>query len=535
MSQSIPSTKPSTSPSQAETHRDSRIPLESPFRRAPLIREIIRPVAGTLLSSTGFLRKSVEAGAPCFAIRTSSFDDLSMMCNALPVEVWELIKSTFSLADILSLLSTSVDMRACVQKHIDKAEKQYGKSAEKILEIEKNDSLNERQARKKLRALLDQQSFVELPLSRCTEKANVLQAIHQNSTIRYLHVEAKNLAPGIDGKRLASSLGQLRHAIINLDISENNHWLDSDFEEICRFLNSGSLVISLSLGGNHLRTSEKDRMFFPALYSQASRIESIFLAGGKWSGNCLSNFGMAVLAYSLMSQQPRTLKTIDLSNTSNVFYPVESTNDAAYSRVGQCEGNAALQQPWFVNYHKWAKNNDKTPGFELIIKALKTNSTITSIDLSSCKIDDRLAKVLAASLRKNKSLQTLSLASNLIGNSGIKMLAKAIWQHPAMKTLNLASNEKIGESGWAEFLGALPDNAALCHLNLSSCMIGDEGAIALARRLKTNRSLRELILPCTSITAEGMVSLADSIKDHPSLKLLDSAGNTVSLAEVSVS
>ena len=115
------------------------------------------------------------------------------------------------------------------------------------------------------------------------------------------------------------------------------------------------------------------------------------------------------------------------------------------------------------------------------------------------------------------------------------MLAKAIWQHPAMKTLNLASNEKIDESGWAEFLGALPDNAALFHLNLSSCTIGDKGALALAASLKTNRSLRELILPCTSITAEGMIGLADSIKDHPSLKLLDSAGNPVSLTEVSVS
>ena len=69
-------------------------------------------MAGTLLSSTGFLRKSVEAGAPCFAIRTSSFDDLSMMCNAVPGEVWELIKSTFSLEDILPLLSTSTEMRA---------------------------------------------------------------------------------------------------------------------------------------------------------------------------------------------------------------------------------------------------------------------------------------------------------------------------------------------------------------------------------------------------------------------------------------
>lgn len=94
------------------------IPSESPLRVAPLIREVVRTAANRLMSETGLLRKNVQSTAPCFAIRTRAFDDLSLMTDALPCEVWDLVSNMLVAEDIQTLFSTCTVMKACLEKYI---------------------------------------------------------------------------------------------------------------------------------------------------------------------------------------------------------------------------------------------------------------------------------------------------------------------------------------------------------------------------------------------------------------------------------
>lgn len=79
----------------------SAIATESPLRVAPILREVVRAATNQLMFETGLRRKNVGVTAPCFAIRTRDFDDLSLMTGALPREVWDLVSGMLEPEDIL--------------------------------------------------------------------------------------------------------------------------------------------------------------------------------------------------------------------------------------------------------------------------------------------------------------------------------------------------------------------------------------------------------------------------------------------------
>ncbi|KAF9536772.1 hypothetical protein EC957_009735, partial [Mortierella hygrophila] len=171
-------------------------------------------------------------------------------------------------------------------------------------------------------------------------------------------------------------------------------------------------------------------------------------------------------------------------------------------------------------------NSIGSDGAKALAEALKTNSILTTLDLGGNSIGSDGAKALAEALKTNSTLTTLNLWYNSIGSDEAKALAEALKTNSTLTTLNLERNS-IGSDGANALAEALKTNSTLTTLNLESNSIGSDEAKALAEALKTNSTLTTLDLRGNSIGSDGAKALAEALKTNSTLTTLDLGGNSI--------
>ena len=173
-------------------------------------------------------------------------------------------------------------------------------------------------------------------------------------------------------------------------------------------------------------------------------------------------------------------------------------------------------------------NNYGDNEIEEIIKTLKDNTTITKLYISKDNIfvEDAkelakaLAKALAEALKSNTTLTNLNISYNYFGISGAIALAEALKSNTTLTKLNISEN-KIGDSGAIAIATALKSNTTLTTLDISWNNIGDAGATALANMLKVNISLTNLNISYNQIGDEGATAIAAALKYNTTLTNLN--------------
>ncbi|XP_068670283.1 protein NLRC3-like isoform X2 [Montipora foliosa] len=160
------------------------------------------------------------------------------------------------------------------------------------------------------------------------------------------------------------------------------------------------------------------------------------------------------------------------------------------------------------------------------IETMKTNSTVTSLQLWECNIDDASATALAELLRENSTLESLDLPHNAIGEVGADTLAKGLKENSTLAWLYL-SNNAIGEVGADVLAKGLKENSTLELLDVSDNAIGDVGADALAKGLKENSTLIDLNLSNNAIGDVGANALAEGLKENSTLTDLNLSNNAI--------
>ncbi|KAF9432437.1 hypothetical protein BGZ76_010812 [Entomortierella beljakovae] len=186
-----------------------------------------------------------------------------------------------------------------------------------------------------------------------------------------------------------------------------------------------------------------------------------------------------------------------------------------------------------------------------LLEALKTNTTLTTLNLSDNSIGEGGALALSIALMINTTLTTLDLRNNTIGNEGALALSDALKANTTLTNLNLSSN-LIGNKGAQALSEALQINTTLTTLDLerneirfigilvmlklrttkttvdfSSNLIGKEGALALSEVLKTNTTFTTLILRFSSIGKEGALVMSAALKTNTTLTTLDLSDNLI--------
>ena len=130
-----------------------------------------------------------------------------------------------------------------------------------------------------------------------------------------------------------------------------------------------------------------------------------------------------------------------------------------------------------------------------LIKALLSNPTIVTLEISFAQFDAAGLKIFTDSVISNPSsnITSLILRFNTMNDDLVKVLAKAIITNP---------------------------NSQLTALELEENRIGDEGAKALAEAIGTNLSnITELKISLSILSPEGAKSLAKAIKTNSTITL----------------
>lgn len=204
-----------------------------------------------------------------------------------------------------------------------------------------------------------------------------------------------------------------------------------------------------------------------------------------------------------------------------------------------------------------------------VSKALRTNQTIRSIDLSFTNTE--YLTPLVEALRINQTLHSLDLSGNKI-SSDPEALIDAIEDHPALfsfkppynafcnggisyqdgddttefdnkiKTMfNLKlilqglhansvieidlAGRQLSKKQIARLAKALSNNKSVTKIDLSSCNINKSDAAALAKSLQDNKTLETLIIRSNDIGLHGINSFTKTLAYNKTLQSIDCSDN----------
>ena len=226
--------------------------------------------------------------------------------------------------------------------------------------------------------------------------------------------------------------------------------------------------------------------------------------------NRIGEAGAAALADGLKSN--KTLTELDLS----------------YNDIGDV-GAAALANGLKFNRTLlvlYLSGNGISNGAKGLAEKLKSNTILSTLNLSHNAICDAGAAGLAGLLKSTTTLSALNLSRNGIGDASAAGLADALKSNATPTVLNFSENS-IGAAGIADVADGLKSNTTLSELNLSCNRIGDDGAAKLSDGLKCNANLTVLDLSSNKIGDAGTANLADGLKSNTKLRVLHLSGNGI--------
>ncbi|CAE7781647.1 Nlrc3 [Symbiodinium necroappetens] len=121
-----------------------------------------------------------------------------------------------------------------------------------------------------------------------------------------------------------------------------------------------------------------------------------------------------------------------------------------------------------------------------LVEMLKSNATITSLNLGFNGIGDDFIKALAETLATNSTLTSVDLRGNSITSEGCKGLAKALKTNGSITTLDLRQNDILA-GGFKAFAEALTTNRTITTINLDYNGSGHEWLWELQEIFKTRK------------------------------------------------
>ena len=207
----------------------------------------------------------------------------------------------------------------------------------------------------------------------------------------------------------------------------------------------------------------------------------------------------------LLGLKQNIIKTLNLERTHVYFYEVEhiaaalkentTLTSLSLTSFLSCQHDItiiakALIGKITIKYLSLNNNHIKLEGTNAIVDALRENTTIIYLSLDDNQIDDQPATAIATLLRENTTIKTLSLTCNYIGDTGAIAIANALRENTTLTSLSLRYNK-----------------------------IGDVGGLAIAEALKINITLRELFLFHNNFSDAGKIKIINALTENTTLTI----------------
>jgi len=159
----------------------------------------------------------------------------------------------------------------------------------------------------------------------------------------------------------------------------------------------------------------------------------------------------------------------------------------------------------------------------------KNNCTITKLDLSDNNIEEEF--MFLANVLKDSPIQYLNLRSNRITAKGIAVLAKFLKTNKTLSYLDLSENQlggNIANCNAVNLGEAIKKNSALSHLKLSGNKFNYLEASSLTKlSLEKNKTLTSLDLSANEIGFYGMSLIFQGLEKNKTLTSLDLSSNQI--------
>lgn len=149
-------------------------------------------------------------------------------------------------------------------------------------------------------------------------------------------------------------------------------------------------------------------------------------------------------------------------------------------------------------------------------EVLEKNSTLMELDLSYNKINDNDCLILYNGLKNNSSITKLNIYNNEIYNNGCKYISNILLTNTTLMDLNIGFNG-IGTTSIDYLFNILKDNSSLTSLNVKENKF--DNVLSIADTLTTNSSLISLNIS-TSNYDTSYYKLFDSLKVNSTLTSL---------------
>ena len=172
-------------------------------------------------------------------------------------------------------------------------------------------------------------------------------------------------------------------------------------------------------------------------------------------------------------------------------------------------------------------------GASALARALRTNCSLTYLDLEDNAISDSGSAAIGNALKSNRNLTHLYLTNNEIGDRGVEALAKALQSESTFTQSNPLQQSPVDDSGVAELHFALVKathcscGTQVTRLDLRWNNISCSGAIALADALLSNCTLERLDLSTNEIACSGAEALANALQSNQTLSHLNLRANKI--------
>lgn len=157
-------------------------------------------------------------------------------------------------------------------------------------------------------------------------------------------------------------------------------------------------------------------------------------------------------------------------------------------------------------------------GVRVVCKAMMSNKTLRSLDLSRNKLGDMAGLHLANFLSKNSSLVELDIGSNTLGPSSLERLAFSLEKNFALRSINLNDNPLTGSennfSGLTAFRKTLGGNSTMTTINLWHTGLGKDGGCILADGMAKNSSIISLDFGNNDLLPGDELRIVNKLKEN---------------------
>jgi Leucine-rich repeat (LRR) protein len=232
--------------------------------------------------------------------------------------------------------------------------------------------------------------------------------------------------------------------LTELDLS--SYGLEFDIvRAIAHALETNKTIVTLKLSGNYINWNSAEAIA-RALETNKTLVTLELCCCKLWDG------GAVAIAHGLKNNE--TLLSLDLSSNGVTGVGVYVTGYAH-------ETGCISKLPYFVR--EWGLGDGD--GASAIARALETNKTLTSLDLSYNQIGCNGEQALICRLQPHEKERELNLVGDQIDSVGVHSIARALKTNKTLTTLDLSHNSITGV-GEQAITDALETNTTLTSFYL---------------------------------------------------------------------